>query len=170
MLFYRLTFSLGTEQVFEIRLPSERPQGGLHGVDQGVVLASRIGPASLQDRRRPSTRVSISPLQLDLLPAARITISFAPSLSGPADAWSASERLPGYAREFLGHGIGLGAHEEPRLHEGNSMILEPGMVICIEQSSYVDGAGFHFGDSFVIEESGLVCWTTALSRTLEVEM
>lgn len=79
-----------------------------------------------------------------------------------------TDRLPGYAREFLGHGIGLGVHEEPRLHEGNPMTLEPGMVLCIEQSFYVDGARFHFEDTFVIEESGPVCWTTALCRTLEV--
>jgi len=81
-----------------------------------------------------------------------------------------TDRLPGYAREFVGHGIGLGAHEEPRLHEGNPMILEPGMVICIEASFYVDGARFHFEDTFVIEESGPVCWTTELDRTLEVEV
>jgi len=49
-----------------------------------------------------------------------------------------TDRLPGYAREFLGHGIGLSAHEEPRLHEGNPMTIEPGMVICIEHSFYLD--------------------------------
>ena len=79
-----------------------------------------------------------------------------------------NERLPGYAREFLGHGIGLGPHEEPRLHEGNAMVLEPGMVICIEHSFYLDGARYHFEDTFVIEESGPVCWTAALGRCLEV--
>ncbi|MBI2456121.1 MAG: aminopeptidase P family protein [candidate division NC10 bacterium] len=79
-----------------------------------------------------------------------------------------NERLPGYAREFLGHGIGLGPHEEPRLHEGNPMVLEPGMVICIEHSFYLDGARYHFEDTFVIEESGPVCWTAALGRSLEV--
>ncbi len=79
-----------------------------------------------------------------------------------------NDRLPGYAREFLGHGVGLGPHEEPRLHEGNPMVLEPGMVICIEQSFYLDGARFHFEDTFLIEDSGPVCWTAALSRSLEV--
>ena len=79
-----------------------------------------------------------------------------------------NDRLPGYAREFLGHGIGLGPHEEPRLHEGNPMVLEPGMVICIEQSFYLDGARYHFEDTFLIEDSGPVCWTTALGRSLEV--
>ncbi len=79
-----------------------------------------------------------------------------------------NERLPGYAREFLGHGIGLTSHEEPRLHEGNPMVLEPGMVICIENSFYLDGARYHFEDTFLIEDSGPACWTTALGRTLEV--
>jgi Xaa-Pro aminopeptidase len=79
-----------------------------------------------------------------------------------------NDRLPGYAREFLGHGIGLTPHEEPRLHEGNPMILEVGMVICIEHSFYLDGARYHFEDTFLIEESGAVCWTGELSRSLEV--
>jgi len=79
-----------------------------------------------------------------------------------------NERLPGYSREFLGHGIGLDPHEEPRLHEGNPMVIEPGMVICIENSFYLDGARYHFEDTFLIEEAGPVCWTAALGRSLEV--
>jgi Xaa-Pro aminopeptidase len=77
-------------------------------------------------------------------------------------------RLPGYAREFLGHGIGRNVHEEPRLHQGNPMILEPGMVMCIEHTFYLDGARYHFEDTFLIEQSGPVCWTSALDRNLEV--
>jgi Xaa-Pro aminopeptidase len=79
-----------------------------------------------------------------------------------------TDRLPGYAREFLGHGIGLSAHEEPRLHEGNQMTIEAGMVICIEHSFYLDGARYHFEDTFLIEESGPTCWTVSLGRSLEV--
>jgi Xaa-Pro aminopeptidase len=79
-----------------------------------------------------------------------------------------TERLPSYAREFLGHGVGLAPHEEPRLHEGNPMVIEAGMVICIEHSFYLDGARYHFEDTFLIEKSGPVCWTTPLGRSLEV--
>jgi Xaa-Pro aminopeptidase len=79
-----------------------------------------------------------------------------------------TERLPSYAREFLGHGVGLAPHEEPRLHEGNPMVIEPGMVICVENSFYLDGARYHFEDTFLIEESGPACWTRALPRSLEV--
>ncbi len=40
-----------------------------------------------------------------------------------------------------GHSIGVSVHENPRLVPGDETVLEPGMVIMVEPSSYADGVG-----------------------------
>jgi Xaa-Pro aminopeptidase len=40
-----------------------------------------------------------------------------------------------------GHSIGVSVHENPRLVPGDETVLEPGMAIMVEPSSYADGVG-----------------------------
>ena len=40
-----------------------------------------------------------------------------------------------------GHGIGVCAHEEPRIVPYNDMLLEPDMVVALEPAAYVPGVG-----------------------------
>ena len=65
----------------------------------------------------------------------------------------------GHGNEFghgLGHGIGLAAHEEPRLGPGSSDIVANGMVFTIEPGVYISGwGGVRIEDTFTLEEGKL---------------
>jgi Xaa-Pro aminopeptidase len=53
----------------------------------------------------------------------------------------------------LGHGIGLAAHEQPRLGPGSSSVLAAGMVFTIEPGIYVSGwGGVRIEDTVVVEK------------------
>ncbi|MCR4425917.1 MAG: Xaa-Pro peptidase family protein [Firmicutes bacterium] len=63
---------------------------------------------------------------------------------------------PSLRREHVGHGVGLEVHEEPLLRAGNEMVIEPGMVICVEAGKYVpDLGGFQVEDTVIITETGV---------------
>ena len=54
----------------------------------------------------------------------------------------------------LGHGVGLAAHEEPRLGPGSSDTVSEGMVFTIEPGIYIPGwGGVRIEDMVVIENS-----------------
>jgi len=54
-----------------------------------------------------------------------------------------------------GHGLGLEIHEAPRLAEGQTQKLEPGMIITIEPGAYVPGKlGVRIEDVVVVTPSG----------------
>jgi Xaa-Pro aminopeptidase len=57
--------------------------------------------------------------------------------------------------DFVGHGLGLGLHEEPYFGKYGGTILQPGMVFCIEPIHVVpDKMGFQLEDELVVTESG----------------
>ncbi len=64
----------------------------------------------------------------------------------------------GYGKLFnhaLGHGLGLVAHEVPRIGKGTQTILEPGMVITIEPGIYIPGVGgVRLEDDILVTKSG----------------
>lgn len=64
----------------------------------------------------------------------------------------------GYGTYFshrLGHGIGLGLHEEPFIIARNETVLRPGMVFSIEPGIYIPGAwGMRIEDIVVLEDDG----------------
>jgi Xaa-Pro dipeptidase len=66
----------------------------------------------------------------------------------------------------VGHGVGLEVHEEPILRAGNDMIIEPGMVLCVEVGKYVpEVGGFQVEDTVVVTESGIEV-LSSLPKTL----
>jgi len=64
--------------------------------------------------------------------------------------------LPEYQREHIGHGLGLEVHEEPILRRDNEMLLEPGMVLCVEHRPYLPAplGAFHVEDTIVVTSNG----------------
>ena len=54
-----------------------------------------------------------------------------------------------------GHSIGVSVHENPRLVPGDETVLEPGMVIMVEPSSYETGVGGARSEwMFLVTETG----------------
>lgn len=79
-----------------------------------------------------------------------------------------SRHLDRFPREFVGHGLGLGAHEQPRMNKVNRTVLEPDTIYCIEYSYYHDGCRHHTEETFHVTDSGVVCWTADCPRDLIV--
>ena len=65
----------------------------------------------------------------------------------------------GYGAFFIhrtGHGIGLDAHEQPYLVEGNEQLIEAGMAFSIEPGIYLpDRWGMRIEDIVVATEGGV---------------
>ena len=79
-----------------------------------------------------------------------------------------SRYLPNFPREFLGHGIGLGSHEQPRMNRVNRTVVEPNTVLCVEYSYYHDGVRHHTEETFLCGEHGNDHWTKDCPRELIV--
>jgi len=64
----------------------------------------------------------------------------------------------GYGEYFIhrtGHGIGLEAHEQPYIVEGNQLVLQPGMTFTVEPGIYIPGKlGVRIEDDVLIAENG----------------
>jgi Xaa-Pro aminopeptidase len=65
----------------------------------------------------------------------------------------------------LGHGVGLAAHEEPRLGPRSSSVLADGMVFTIEPGIYVSGWGGVRIEDTVVLENGKARSLTGASKT-----
>lgn len=62
---------------------------------------------------------------------------------------------PGLKREHSGHGLGLEIHEEPMIYHGSEFLLEPGMVVMIENGRYILGqGGYQLEDLVLITDDG----------------
>jgi Xaa-Pro aminopeptidase len=81
-----------------------------------------------------------------------------------------SKYLKNFPREFVGHGLGLNAHEQPRMNAVNKTVLEPNTVICIEYSYYHDGVRHHTEDTFLVKADGVENWTENCPRELVVAL
>eukprot|EP01037_Dinobryon_pediforme_P008855 gene8855-8946_t len=79
-----------------------------------------------------------------------------------------SRHLNNFPREFIGHGLGLNSHEQPRMNQVNRTVLEPNTVICLEFSYYHEGCRHHTEDTFLVTETGVEWWTEACGRDLVV--
>ena len=58
-------------------------------------------------------------------------------------------------REHVGHGLGLEVHEHPYLIRNNDVVLEPGMVLCVEVAKHVpEIGGFQVEDTVLVTKTG----------------
>lgn len=72
----------------------------------------------------------------------------------------AAAGLPPY--HFVGHGLGVTLHEEPFVDAVHSVRLEPGMVLCIEPLTALDGRfGVQVEDELLVTEDGCELITEA---------
>ncbi|APA87172.1 Xaa-Pro peptidase family protein [Paraburkholderia sprentiae WSM5005] len=63
--------------------------------------------------------------------------------------------LPDYQRNHCGHGIGLHSHEFPPIAPDSNVLLEPGMVFCVETPYYELGwGGMMVEDTAIITDDG----------------
>jgi Xaa-Pro aminopeptidase len=68
--------------------------------------------------------------------------------------------------DFVGHGLGLGLHEEPYIGKYGGAIFKPGMIMCIEPIHVVPGImGFQVEDEILITENGYELLTGDLNST-----
>jgi Xaa-Pro dipeptidase len=79
-----------------------------------------------------------------------------------------SKHLEKFPREFIGHGLGIGSHEQPRMNRVNRSVLEVPAVICIEYSYYHDGVRHHTEDTFLVTDKSVENWTAGCPRDLIV--
>lgn len=79
-----------------------------------------------------------------------------------------SRYLPNFPREFVGHGLGLNPHEQPRMNQVNRTVLEADTVVCLEYSYYHDGVRHHTEDTFLVKEDRVEHWTANCPRELVV--
>ncbi|MBN6885144.1 Xaa-Pro aminopeptidase [Cytobacillus horneckiae] len=60
-----------------------------------------------------------------------------------------------YSLHRTGHGIGIGLHEQPSLRYDNDLVLQEGMVFCVEPGIYIPGVGgFRHSDTVVLTKYG----------------
>jgi Xaa-Pro aminopeptidase len=56
---------------------------------------------------------------------------------------------------FVGHGLGLGVHEEPYIGKYGGIILKPNMVLCVEPIHVIPNkVGFQLEDQVLVTETG----------------
>jgi Xaa-Pro aminopeptidase len=79
-----------------------------------------------------------------------------------------SKHLEKFPREFIGHGLGIGSHEQPRMNRVNRSVLEVPAVICIEYSYYHDRVRHHTEDTFLVTDKSVENWTAGCPRDLIV--
>jgi len=68
--------------------------------------------------------------------------------------------------DFVGHGLGLGLHEEPYIGKYGGATFKPGMVMCVEPIHVVPSVmGFQVEDEILITDNGYEFITGSASST-----
>jgi Xaa-Pro aminopeptidase len=136
------------------------PRRGFVVCDFGVILAGycsdrtrtvHVGQPSGEARRLYE---AVLEAQLAAIAVVRPGATAA-EVDGAARRVLRKQKLARYFTHSTGHGLGLEIHEDPRLAEGQTQKLEPGMVITIEPGAYVPGKwGVRIEDVVVVTPSG----------------
>ncbi|HMD15219.1 MAG TPA: Xaa-Pro peptidase family protein [Terriglobales bacterium] len=136
------------------------PRRGFVVCDFGVILA---GYCSDRTRTvhvgRPSGEArqlydAVLEAQQAAIAAVRPGVTAA-EVDGAARRVLRKRKLARYFTHSTGHGLGLEIHEAPRLAEGQTQKLEPGMVVTIEPGAYVPGeCGVRIEDVVLVTPSG----------------
>ena len=136
------------------------PRRGFVVCDFGVILAGycsdrtrtvHVGRPSREARRLYEV---VLEAQQSAIAAVRPGATAA-EVDGAARRVLRKRKLARYFTHSTGHGLGLEIHEAPRLAEGQTQKLEPGMVITIEPGAYVPGKwGVRIEDVVVVTPSG----------------
>lgn len=136
------------------------PRRGFVVCDFGVILAGycsdrtrtvHVGRPSAEARRLYETVLEAQQAAIaEVRPGAT-----AADVDGAARRVLRKRKLAQYFTHSTGHGLGLEIHEAPRLAEGQTHKLEPGMVITIEPGAYLPGKwGVRIEDVVVVTPSG----------------
>ncbi len=80
------------------------------------------------------------------------------------DEFARKDRAPVY--RFLGHGLGLGLHEEPFVWSGAGGLLQEGMVLSVEPVYHDGDTGYHLEDTLVVTADGLENFTARFGPEL----
>jgi Xaa-Pro aminopeptidase len=136
------------------------PRRGFVVCDFGVILAGycsdrtrtvHVGRPSAEARRLYE---AVLEAQQAAIAAVRPGATAA-DVDGAARRVLRKRKLAQYFTHSTGHGLGLEIHEAPRLAEGQTHKLEPGMVITIEPGAYLPGKwGVRIEDVVVVTPSG----------------
>ncbi len=136
------------------------PRRGFVVCDFGVILAGycsdrtrtvHVGRPSREARRLYE---AVLEAQQAAIAAVRPGATAA-EVDGAARRVLRKRKLARYFTHSTGHGLGLEIHEAPRLAEGQTQKLEPGMVITIEPGAYIPGKwGVRIEDVVVVTPSG----------------
>lgn len=67
---------------------------------------------------------------------------------------------------FIGHGLGLSTHERPLLSDFDKLVLQEGMVFCIEPLLLIPGVeGYHVEDEILITKDGYEILTDLMNTS-----
>ena len=150
------------------------PRRGFVVVDSGVILRGycsdmtrtvHVGRVSREEHRWYKT---VLEAQLAAI-AAVAPGETATEVDQAARKVLQSAGLDRYFTHSTGHGVGLEIHEPPRLANGQTERLEPGMVITIEPGVYVPGrGGIRIEDIVVVTNSGCRVLTPVAKGLVEI--
>ncbi len=136
------------------------PRRGFVVCDFGVILAgycsdrTRTVHVGQPSREAQQFYAAVLEAQQAAIAAVRPGVTCA-EVDGAARRVLRKRKLAQYFTHSTGHGLGLEIHEAPRLAEGQTQKLEPGMVITIEPGAYVPGKwGVRIEDVVVVTSSG----------------
>ncbi|MBV9280144.1 MAG: aminopeptidase P family protein [Chloroflexi bacterium] len=123
----------------------------LEGYQADTTRTVSVGPPSDELRR---VYAAVQEAQQAGVDAARPGV---PAQAVDRAARAVIERA-GYGEYFVhrtGHGLGLEAHEDPYIVEGNELVLEPGMVFSVEPGIYLpERFGVRIEDIVALTERG----------------
>jgi Xaa-Pro aminopeptidase len=137
----------------------------LHGYCSDMTRTVHVGAASQEER---DLYRAVLDAQMSAIAACLPGSKLAEVDAAARDVLKHS-KLDKYFTHSTGHGVGLEIHEPPRVAQGQTEVLRPGMVITIEPGIYLAGkCGIRIEDMVAITESGYELLTSASKELIEI--